>query len=189
MKRKILFLVFLLILLSISGCKSIFHIELGSHPDQDDKPTNNGLNVKNLPVEQSPIELGLVSGEYRAIWKENYKYDTPILINDLDDLEEFLSNHPQQSASEDMLQQYYDDEFFSQNVIYVYVKSEISGSIKLNVKSAELNGDILKLFMEHKVPEGMDDDMATRVCLFGINRNDIKNVKTMEGIILNRTSE
>ncbi|NLL00625.1 MAG: hypothetical protein GX271_08195 [Clostridiales bacterium] len=190
MKRKILFLVFLLILFSISGCKSIFHVELGSRPNKDNRSTNNRLNVENLSVEQSPIELDLVSGEYRAIWKENYKYETPTLINGLDDLEVFLSNHPAQSSSEDILLRNYNDEFFSQNVIYVYVKSEVSGSIELNVKRAELDEDILKLFMERTVPKnGMTDDMATRVCLFGINRNDIKNIKTVEGIILDRTSE
>ena len=111
MKRKILFLVFLLILFSISGCKSIFHVELGSRPNKDNRSTNNRLNVENLSVEQSPIELDLVSGEYRAIWKENYKYETPTLINGLDDLEVFLSNHPAQSSSEDILLRNYNDEF------------------------------------------------------------------------------
>lgn len=38
--------------------------------------------------------------------------------------------------------------------------------------------------MERIVPEVDTDDMTTRVCFFGINRNDIKSIKTVEGIIL-----
>jgi uncharacterized protein YcfL len=146
--------------------------------------TNNRLDTENTPV-----ELDLVSGEYRAIWKESYNYNTPILINDSNNLKEFLNTHPAQSASEDILQQNYNDEFFKQSVIYAYVKSEGSGSVKLTVNRAELNGDILKLLMDRAVPKVGTTDMATRVCLFGVIRNDIKNVKTIEGIILDRLSE
>lgn len=97
-KKTSLFLIFILIVFSVSGCKSIFHIELGkSNSKQDNGATNSGLNVENLPVKQSPIELELDSGQYRAILKESYRYDTPILISSLEDLDEFLSNHPSQS--------------------------------------------------------------------------------------------
>lgn len=185
MKRIPLFLVVMLILFSVSGCKSISHDELGDNTNQNNnEATNNGPNIEHIPVEQFPIELDLVSGEYRAIWKESYKYDTPILINDLNALEEFLSNHPAQLSNKDILQQNYNDEFFKQRVIYAYVKSEGSGSIKLTVKKAEIDGDILKLFMERIVPKEGTTDMATRICLFGINRDDIKNVKIVEGVIL-----
>ncbi|MBU5428444.1 hypothetical protein KQI41_18805, partial [Tissierella pigra] len=173
-----------------SGCKSIFHVELEDHINpNDNEVTNNGLNIENVPTEQFPIELDLVSGEYRAIWKEGYKYDTPILLNNLNDLEEFLSNHPAQSADQDILQQNYDDDFFKESVVYGYVKSEGSGSVKLIVNRAELKEDILKLFMERTVPEEGTDDMATRICLFGINRGDIKNVNAVEGIILDVSSK
>ncbi|MSU02163.1 hypothetical protein [Tissierella pigra] len=190
MKQATLILIIMLILFSISGCKSIFHVELEDHINpNDNEVTNNGLNIENVPTEQFPIELDLVSGEYRAIWKEGYKYDTPILLNNLNDLEEFLSNHPAQSADQDILQQNYDDDFFKESVVYGYVKSEGSGSVKLIVNRAELKEDILKLFMERTVPEEGTDDMATRICLFGINRGDIKNVNAVEGIILDVSSK
>lgn len=192
MKQATLILIIMLILFSILGCKSIFHVEFEDHiHSNDNEVTNNdnGLNIENVPTEQFPIELDLVSGEYRATWKEGYKYDTPILLNNLNDLEELLSNHPAQSANQDILQQNYDDDFFKESVVYAYVKSEGSGSVRLIVNRAELNEDILKLFMERTVPEEGTDDMATRICLFGINRDDIKNVNAVEGIILDVLSE
>lgn len=139
--------------------------------------------------EQSPTELDIISEEYRAVWKESYQYDSPILINDLKELEEFLNNHPAQSSNEDVLQHNYNDEFFNQNLIYAYVKSEGSGSVNLTVEKAELHGNILKLFMNRTVPDVGTTDMATRVCLFSINREDIKNVKEVEGIILTEKFE
>ena len=139
--------------------------------------------------EQSPTELDIISEEYRAVWKESYQYDSPILINDLKELEEFLNNHPAQSSNEDVLQHNYNDEFFNQNLIYAYVKSEGSGSVNLTVEKAELHGNILKLFMNRTVLDVGTTDMATRVCLFSINREDIKNVKEVEGIILTEKFE
>jgi len=185
MKQATLILIMMLIIFSVSGCKSISHVELENNINpNDNEVTNNGLNIENIS-----IELDLVSGEYRAIWSEDYKYDTPILLNNLNDLEEFLSNHPAQSANQDILQHNYNDEFFKEGVVYAYVKSEGSGSIKLIVNRAELNENILKLFMERTVPEEGTDDMATRICLFGINRDDIKNVNAVEGIILDVSFE
>ncbi len=139
---------------------------------------------KGTDTEQPSINLELVSGDYRAIWEEDYKYDTPILIDNLYDWKEFLNNHPAQSTNEDVLQQDYDDAFFEDSVIYAYLKSEGSGSNKLTVSGAKLNGDKLELFMERIVPEEGTDDMATRICLFGVKKDNLKNIKEVEGIIL-----
>ena len=39
--------------------------------------------------------------------------------------------------------------------------------------------------MERTVPEMGTTDMATRICLFGIDREDIEGIKTVEAVILN----
>lgn len=138
----------------------------------------------NKPEEQFLLELDLASGEYRANWKESYNYDTPILIDSLVDWTEFLKEHPSESANTDTLLHNYNDEFFEERLIYAYIKSEGSGSNNLKVNRAELNGDRLDLFMDYSVPELGTCDMATLICVFGIKRNDIENVKTVEVIIL-----
>ncbi|MGE5577315.1 MAG: WD40/YVTN/BNR-like repeat-containing protein [Syntrophothermus sp.] len=144
---------------------------------------------KEPPTEQPSIELEIVSGEYRAQWKETYKYDTLVLIDNLSDWKEFLKNHPAQSKYEDLLLQDYNDEFFKHSLIYAYVKSEGSGSNELTVKGTELNGDKLKLFMIRTVPGNGTSDMATRICLFGLKRDKVKNVKVVEGIITEKQLE
>lgn len=132
MKQASFFLVFMLTLFSISGYKSIFHVELENHINSNNNEvTNNGLNIENILIEQFPIELDLISGEYRAIWNEGYKYDIPILINNLNDLEEFLSNHPAQSANEDILQKNYNDEFFIKILYMLLLK--VKGVARLNL--------------------------------------------------------
>ncbi len=156
--------------------------QLENIPKTENAP-NNELVEGNLPVESPSIELDLVSAEYRARWKESYNYDTPILIDDLAALTDFLKNHPVQLSSVDTLQQNYNDEFFMHSVVYAYVESEGSGSIKLTAESAQLSGDTLKLFMERIVPEVGTADMAALVCLFGISRDDIKSIKSVEGIV------
>ncbi|HHV09107.1 MAG TPA: hypothetical protein GXX75_02360 [Clostridiales bacterium] len=137
----------------------------------------------NISVESPSVKLDLVSAEYRAMWKERYNYDTPMLIDNLADLTDFLKNHPVQLSSVDALQQNYNDEFFTHSVVYAYVESEGSGSIKLMAKSAELNRDKLKLYMERIVPQAGTADMAALVCLFGISRDDNKSAKSVEGIV------
>ena len=67
--------------------------------------------------------------------------------------------------------------------IYAYVKSEPSGSIMLFAKTVRLENNILTLYMERIVPEVCTDDMATRICLFGINREKIKDVRKVNVLI------
>lgn len=57
------------------------------------------------------------------------------------------------------------------------------------MKKAKIDGDILKLFMDRIVPDDGTTDMATRICLFGINREGIKDIKAVEGIILDKSLE
>ena len=133
------------------------------------------------------IKLDDINSEYRAEWKESYKYNSPILIDSYIDLMEFLKKHPSQSTSEDIILEKYDKDFFKQGIIYAYVKSEGSGSVSLSAKKAELTRDKLRLYMERIDPGEGTTDMATRVCLFGIKRNDVKNIKSVEGIIMDKS--
>jgi len=101
-------------------------------------------------------------------------------------LMDFLKKHPAQSATGDTLQQNYNEEFFKHSIMYAYVKSEGSGSINLIAKNAELNGDQLNLYMERTSQSEGTDDMAALVCLFGIIKDDNKNVKSAVTIISDR---
>lgn len=188
MKNLIILFITILLLFALIGCNSIkepsiadFDVNNASHnilPDEDNKSTN-----------QTPKSLDLVSGEYGAPWKESYKYDIPILIDSLSDWIEFLKDHPIDRIKDNISLENYNDEFFKERLIYAYVKSEGSGSNNLRVNRAELNGDKLNLFMTRTVPVVGTCDMATLVCLFGINRDDIKDVKAVEGIILHLEHE
>lgn len=129
------------------------------------------------------VELKTINGEYRAVWKENYEYDTPLKIENYSDWVTFFREHPESSATENVLNQNFTATFFKDNVLYAYVKSEPSGSIKLFAKTVRLENDILTLYMERIVPEVCTDDMATRICLFGINREKIKDVRTVDVLI------
>lgn len=155
-------------------------------PSVDKTPISINTGSTDPQAPDNTVKLDIVRGEYRAIWKESYKYNTPILIDNITDWAKFLKNYPSQSINEEILQQNFNEEFFRQSVVYAYAKSEGSGSVRLTAKEAKLTGDKLKLFMERTVPEGGTGDMATRICLFGVKSDDAKNVKSVEGIILNK---
>ncbi|MFZ3171153.1 MAG: hypothetical protein WA118_04125 [Carboxydocellales bacterium] len=176
--KRILTLILIASLLLV-GCEKLNQQKKVISPVVD-----NTSSVKETHIEQPLIELEIVRGEYRAIWKRSYNYDKPMLIDNLIHWKEFLKNYPAQFTNRDVLQQDYNDDFFKHSVVYAYIKSEGSGSIKLKVKRAELYGDKLRLFMERSVPEIGTADMATRICLFGIKKDKIKNVKAVEAIIL-----
>jgi hypothetical protein len=129
------------------------------------------------------VQLSVVKGEYRAQWQDNYQYDTPILIDKFADWQKFLKDHPAQSTTEDVLKQEYKESFFKEHLLYVYIKGEPSGSNTLTVKGATRQEDTLKLGMERVVPEQGTDDLASRICIFGLKREDVKNVKAVEGVI------
>lgn len=142
--------------------------------------------MKEIYTQRIPAQLKITGGEYRAQWSGTYNYDTPILIDSLSAWKEFIKSHPEQSVNEDILQKNYGRAFFKDNVIYAYVKGESSGSIRLKVKGAELDGDKLKLSMERINPGGGTFDMATQICLFGLKRGSIKNVTVVEAIIVDK---
>lgn len=141
------------------------------------------ITEKGKHTDQAGIELDVMMAEYRALWKENYKYDTPILIDNMSDWKIFLSEHGQQSITEDVLDKDFNDDFFKHSVLYAYIESETSGSIELHAKGARLNEDKLILSMERKAPLNGTMDMAARICLFGVRRDMIKNVKSVEAFI------
>jgi hypothetical protein len=127
--------------------------------------------------------LEIIKAEYRAQYIDEYSYGTPILIDSIEKWQAFLDEHPEQSTNEDVLQRDFDKEFFKDRVVYVYVSSEASGSNQLAADKAEITGDTLKLYMTRTIPETGTDDMAARVCIFGLKRENIKNVKTVEVMI------
>jgi hypothetical protein len=52
------------------------------------------------------------------------------------------------------------------------------------VRGAELEGDKLTLIMTRTVPEIGTTDMAALVCLFEIKRSEIKDVKSIDYVII-----
>lgn len=133
-------------------------------------------------------DLSLVGGEYRAQWEDDYRYDTPILIDSYQEWLEFLETHPAQSSNEDVLEQDYSQDFFADHVIYAYIKGEASGSNTLTAKGAARKDNILQLTMERFVPDQGTDDLAARICVFGLKREDLKGIQEVEVIILEKDS-
>ncbi|NTW73149.1 MAG: hypothetical protein HGA49_13040 [Eubacteriaceae bacterium] len=135
------------------------------------------------PSENEPITLEAVMLNYRAVWTENYEYDTPVLIDSFTKYEKFLADHPEQTLSEEPLTMEFNETYFTDHWVYAYVKSEPSGSNQLSGEKAVLEGSTLKLTMAHFAPEIGTADMAARVCLFGIKNDLLKDVKTVKGEI------
>ena len=156
--KKVFVLLFAVLLLTVTGCGR-------THED-------------------GSVDLKVVKGEYRAVWEDHYRYDTPILIETFADWQKFLEDHPAQSAAEDFLEQEYTEGFFGDHLLYVFLKGEASGSNTLTVKGANLKNDTLELLMERVVPDEGTDDLATRICIFGVKKEDVKNVTTVKDIIL-----
>jgi hypothetical protein len=127
--------------------------------------------------------LEITKAEYRAQYGDAYNYGTPILIESIEKWQAFLDEHPEQSTTEDVLQRDFDQEFFQDRVLYVYISSENSGSNLLTAEKAEITGDTLKLYLTRTIPETGTDDLAARICIFGVKRANSKNVKTVDVII------
>lgn len=149
-------------------------------------PSDKNSTEKGIDTKQALVELEILSGEYRAQWEESYHYNTPILIESFSDWEEFLKVHPAYATNEDTLKQDFKEEFFNHGVVYAYIRSMRSGSIKLNVKGAELQGDKLRLIMQSITPEICTDDMAARICLFGIKKDNIQKVQEVDILIIEK---
>ena len=128
--------------------------------------------------------LKVEKGDYRAVWGDHYQYGIPILIETFAQWQRFLEDHPAQSDTEDVLKREYKEDFFGDHVLYVFIKEESSGSNTLTVKGAKMENDTLELIMERVVPAEGTDDLATRICIFGIKKEDVENVKTVNEVIL-----
>lgn len=123
--------------------------------------------------------IEVVSREYRAIWSEDYNFDTPILIDNLSDLKNFIEEHPEQFANENKFLEDYNEEFFKSKLIYIFIKSESSGSNNISAKGVKIEGAKLTLIINREVSEIGTADMAAWICLFEVNRSDIKDIKTV----------
>lgn len=130
-----------------------------------DEPEEKGVNID--------------SANYRAQWDESYEYDIPIEINDYASFENFLNNHPQQDMEIEDLIKKFNEDFFNENLLYAYIKSEPSGSNKLEADKAIIENGTLILKMSRYVPEVGTADMAARVCIFAIERDTLNQVSTV----------
>jgi hypothetical protein len=128
-------------------------------------------------------ELEIMKTEYRAQFNDMYILGEPLLIDSFEQWQLFLENHPEWSSNEDNLEWEVEELFFEERAIYAYISNESSGSNRFEADKAEVSDNILKLYMTRTVPETHTDDLATRICLFGIEHVDIQNIKSVEAII------
>ena len=131
----------------------------------------------------STNEIEIVTADYRAEYNDMYIVSEPLLIDSLEQWQLFLESHPEWSNNEDNLEWELDDLFFEDRIIYAYVSNESSGSNTFKAEKAEVSDNVLKLFMTRTIPETHTDDLAIRICLFGIRRIDIQNTRPVEAII------
>ncbi|MDP3386198.1 MAG: hypothetical protein Q8S24_03100 [Eubacteriales bacterium] len=128
-------------------------------------------------------ELEILKTEYRAQFNEMYILGEPQLIDSYEKWQLFLESHPEQSNNEDNFGWDLEELFFEESVIYAYISNESSGSNRFEAEKAEVSDNILRLYMTRTVPETGTDDLATRICFFGIKNADIQNIKSVEAII------
>ncbi len=128
-------------------------------------------------------ELEIMKTEYRAQFNDMYILGEPLLIDNFEQWQLFLDSHPEQSNNEDNLEWKLDELFFEESVIFAYISNESSGSNRFEAEKAEVSDNILRLYMTRFIPETGTDDLATRICFFGIKHVDIQNIKSVEAII------
>ncbi len=128
-------------------------------------------------------EIEILKADYRAEYNDMYILGEPLMIDSFEQWELFLESHPEQFQNEDNLEWDFDELFFEDRIIYAYISNESSGSNRFEAEKAEVSNNILRLFMTRTIPQTGTDDLATRVCLFGIDRVSIQNIRTVEAII------
>jgi hypothetical protein len=128
-------------------------------------------------------DIEIIKTEYRAQFSDMYILGEPLLIDSYEQWQLFLESHPEQSNNEDNLEWELEELFFEESVIYAYISNESSGSNRFEAEKAEVSDNILRLYMTRFVPETGTDDLATRICFFGIKHIDIQNIKSVEAII------
>lgn len=94
-------------------------------------------------------------------------------------MKNFIEEHPEQFANENKFLEDYNEEFFKSKLIYIFIKSESSGSNNISAKGVKIEGDKLTLIINREVSEIGTADMAAWICLFEVNRSDIKDIKTV----------
>ncbi|MDF2608232.1 MAG: hypothetical protein K0S34_2430 [Bacillales bacterium] len=123
-----------------------------------------------------PVELDFGAGAYRANWDENNLTDKAIKIDSSKLMNEFLEQHVPFSEEDKEVVNKYNEDFFKDNVIYAYVTNESSGSNQLESANAIRDGENLKLKVKRVIPQIGTMDMASRVALFELKRDDVENV-------------
>ena len=142
---------------------------------------NHRLNIETSQYE----ELDIHKAEYSTGWRKEADFYTPTVITSLDEYNAYLESHLLILQDEDALKYKYDSKFFEEYVLYTYAESHNSGSIKLSVKNAYLEGNTLHLRMERYTPKMVDHDMAARICFFGIKKEDFKRAENIKIQIIN----
>lgn len=128
-------------------------------------------------------EIEILKADYRAEYNDMYILGEPLMIDSFEQWELFLESHPEQFQNEDNLEWDFDELFFEDRIIYAYISNESSGSNRFEAEKAEVSNNILRLFMTRTIPQTGTDDLASRVCLFGIDRGSIQNIRTVEAVI------
>jgi hypothetical protein len=163
-------IVFLIVLLVFAGYMMPYYIKNAAS-----SPVARGASKSGEAHVQLTVELEFVSRVLNGGWVSgNPRYDTYTVINDLDELRDFMKGDISQ------LEDVYNDEFFEDSVIYCYIKPEGSGSITMTADKVEVEGNKLRLFMTRWERELLTCDMASQICFFGVKRaavSDVKNVR------------
>ncbi|MFP4164793.1 MAG: hypothetical protein ACLFQB_04115 [Chitinispirillaceae bacterium] len=148
-----------------------------------------GTTEKPIPSEHttsSQKQISTKGAEYRAQWRDDYNYNTPVLIDSFRKWQDFLAAHPGNFTRPDSATEHYSRSFFQDSVVYAYLKSESSGANQLRIEKVRLEGDTLKLYMENIIPQMGTMDMATRVCFFGISRDVMDKAEEVEAVIIRK---
>jgi hypothetical protein len=126
-----------------------------------------------------PVELDFGAGTYRANWDENNLTDKSIKIDSTKLMNEFLEQHVPFTEEDKEVVKKYDGDFFKDKVVYAFVTNESSGSNLLEPANAIRDGEKLKLKVKRIIPQIGTMDMAARVALFELKRDDVENVSNV----------
>lgn len=109
--------------------------------------------------------------------------DTIVLIESFSEFRTFLSeNHPGDEKYNSLLKLYSAD-FFKDNVLYAKEIMVASGSTQVSADKIQIEDSNLYLHVKLKTPEIGTSDIANWICLFGVNRQSVKDIKNVEVVI------
>lgn len=131
----------------------------------------------NVPNEQV-LNLEITGERYSIAHADNHKYNIPILIKNSSDFKRFIKKYPRKDNKENFFEQdYYSKDYYENHIVYACIIELVSGSDYAIAEKAEINNGELKLFIKTICAPIGTCDMAANVCLFSINKNDIKDEK------------